>query len=227
MQSMTPRRSRSGCGCGLVLLLTALLLGALFLLVISVTSSYDHSIYIHDNARVLDSHQVQQETSDLGFNIALYTTSSSLYRTASKFRQYMRSQEQAALYTGLPVGIETSSTPTLLVDYQGSNDYVNRSVSDVFTNTLNAGGSLTQAAVAAIHKLKQVYPLGFPDDQLRVLGKGIRSALESVLGPVSTWVLVVVVIGFFLVLLVGLLALYWFGLRVARARGSAAPGSIP
>jgi hypothetical protein len=226
MQSMTPRRSRSGCGCGLVLLLTALLLGALFLGVFSVISSYDHSIYIHDNARVLDSHQVQQETSDLGFTIALYTTSSSLYARSDKLVKYMRSQEQAALYTGLPVGIETN-TPMLIVDYGSPNDYVNRSVSDVFTSTLSAGGSLTQAAVAAIHKLKQVYPLGFPDDQLRALGKSIRSALESVLGPVGTWILVVVVIGFFLVLIVSLLALYWFGLKVARARGSAAPGSIP
>ncbi|HEU5200874.1 MAG TPA: hypothetical protein VFU32_14645 [Ktedonobacterales bacterium] len=226
MQSMTPRRSRSGCGCGLVLLLTALLLGALFLGVFSVISSYDHSIYIHDNARVLNSQQVQAETSDLGFNIALYTTSSTLYTRSDKLVKYMRSQEQAALYTGLPVGIQTSPR-MLIVDYGSPNDYVNSSVSDVFTNTLNAGGSLTQAAVAAIHKLKQIYPLGFPDDQLRVLGKDIRSGLESVLGPVGTWVLVVVVIGFFLVLIVGLLALYWFGLRVARARGSASPGSIP
>lgn len=226
MQSMTPRRSRSGCGCGLVLLLTALLLGALFLGVFSVISSYDHSIYIHDTARVLASQQVQAETSDLGFNIALYTTSSTLYTRSDKLVKYMRSQEQAALYTGLPVGIQTSPR-MLIVDYGSPNDYVNSSVSDVFTNTLNAGGSLTQAAVAAIHKLKQIYPLGFPDDQLRVLGKDIRSGLESVLGPVGTWVLVVVVIGFFLVLIVGLLALYWFGLRVARARGSASPGSIP
>lgn len=220
MQSMTPRQSRSGCGCGLVLFLIALLVGTLFLLVVAVSSSYDQSISVHDSANALSDEQVEKQNSNLAFDIAIYTTRSLTYaRHVSEFRNYLK--EQNHLYNdGLAVGIEVTSG-TILVDINR-----NHEVEDVFKSTLhNTGGDFTRATIAAILELKRVYEPGPPEGVLRNLGFGVRSVTDRVLGPAGTNVLFTALAAFFLLLIVGVLALYFFGLKIARFGGRGNSGS--
>lgn len=210
---MTPRQSRSGCGCGLVLFLIALLVGMLFLLVIAVSSSYDQRISIHDSANILNDEQIERQNGGLAFNVAVYTVRSYTYaHNKSAFRKYL--EDQNHLYNdGLAVGIEADSG-TMLVEINENSE-----VEDIFTSTLHSpGGDFTRATIAAVLKLKQVHEPGYPEGWLRNLGFGVRSVTDRVIGPTNTLILFTVLAAFCFLLIVAILALYFFGLKLTRFR---------